>query len=401
MEKQIFMRFISNILNVRVCCVEDNKNVLSAFEKECCFEKKLQPMYTANYLLYLTEHIAPDTFYEITDYLDTNLLLFRFQDFHFLVGPYVKNSFSVESAQKLLASQKLPASIFLSLKLYYNGFPQLSYYMISGTLSATMRTFFPNTAEYSYRKLTGFHEELEADAILHESNKTYAEILHRYEMENFFLRKIADGDVNGVKLAFDNISTRFYTSTDKTEQSIYSSNNTGFAVIRTLARKAAEQGGCSIVKIDEITQESIQLASKTRSLAELEQIQKNMLIRLTQGVADSKLLQSYSPLIRNVLSYLSLHYTSDITLSELADIYQISSEHLSRTFKKEIGKNISEYIAQLRIQKAAELLKTSKLSIAEIAMLTGYPDSNYFVKVFRKYQNMTPSAYRKASLHDF
>lgn len=395
MDKELFMRFISNILNIKIWCIEESEDILHSFEKECCFESRLQPMYTANYLSYLTEHTLANTFYEITDYLDTNLLLFCFNKLHFLVGPYVKNSFSAESAQKLLASQKLPASIFLSLKLYYNGFPQLSYYMISGTLLAAMRTFFPNTTEYSYRKLTGFHEDIEAEAIIHESNQTYMEILHRYEMENFFLKKITDGDVNGVRLAFDNISDNFYARTNKHEQAIYSVDSTGFAVMRTLARKAAEQGGCPIVIIDEITQESIQLASKSRSLSELEQIQRNMLLRLTQGVADAKILQSYSPMIKNVLSFISLHYATNISLTEIAGFCQVSEEHLSRTFKKEAGKNISDYIAQLRIEKACGLLTSSKLTISEISMLVGYPDSNYFVKVFKKYQNMTPSAYRK------
>ena len=72
----------------------------------------------------------------------------------------------------------------------------------------------------------------------------------------------------------------------------------------------------------------------------------------------------------------------------------VSEEHLSRLFKKEMGITLTAYIADLRTKKAAELLKTSMLSVAEIAMYVGYPDSNYFVKVFKKRYGMTPSAYR-------
>ena len=114
-----------------------------------------------------------EVFYEITDYLNTNLILFCFDNTCYLLGPYVKNTFSSLEMQELLASHKLPASILLPLKLYYDQFPQLSYSMIHGTVLAAMRTFIPNTPEFSYRKLTGFHEELKTDKLILESNNTY------------------------------------------------------------------------------------------------------------------------------------------------------------------------------------------------------------------------------------
>ncbi len=367
---------------------------MAAFEKECCFEHTLQPMYTAEYLEYLIDHINAETFYEITDYLNTNLFLFQFDGKHFLLGPYVKSSFSTEEMQELLASHKLPAGILLPLKLYYSRFPQLSYNMLQGTTLAAMRTFIPTTPDYSYRRLMGFHEDLKKEELVLESNKTYMQILQQYEMENYFLRKITEGDVDGVRLAFESIASSFYASSDASQQSLYATNSNGFAVLRTLARKAAEQGGCPVVKIDEITQESIQRYANARSFSEMESIQKDMLMRLTQAVSAAKKLGRFSPVIRDVLSYLSSNYTQNITLQELAKKNHISAEHLSRTFKKEVEKNISDFIAELRTKKAAELLKNSKLSVSEIAMYVGYPDSNYFVKVFKKRYGMPPSAYR-------
>lgn len=105
-------------------------------------------------------------------------------------------------------------------------------------------------------------------------------------------------------------------------------------------------------------------------------------------------MAQYSPIIRDVLNYISINYTQNISLHELSDTNHISEEYLSRLFKKELGVNLTTYIGNLRTKKAAELLKTSKLSIAEIAMYVGYSDSNYFVKVFKKRYGMTPSTYR-------
>lgn len=394
MDNTLFLRFISNILSIRTCCISREDDSLAAFEKECCFERTLQPMYTAEYLAYLIDHTNAETFYEITDYLNTNLFLFQFDGKHYLLGPYVKSTFSTEEMQELLASHKLPAGILLPLKLYYSRFPQLSYNMLQGTTLAAMRTFIPTTPDYSYRRLMGFHEDLKKEELVLESTKTYMQILQQYEMENFFLRKITEGDVDGVRLAFESITSNFYASSDASQRSLYATNSNGFAVLRTLARKAAEQGGCPVVKIDEITQESIQRYANARSSSEVESVQKDMLVHLTQAVSAAKKLARFSPVIRDVLSYLSTNYTQNITLQELAKRNHISAEHLSRTFKKEVGKTISDFIAELRTKKAAELLKNSKLSVSEIAMYVGYPDSNYFVKVFKKRYGMPPSAYR-------
>lgn len=396
MNEELFLRFIANVLSIRTWKISTDDTSLTFFEKECCFEKTLQPMYTEDSIRYLMEHANEETFYEITDYLATNVLLFRFDKKFYLLGPYVMQSFQAEEMQKLLASHNLPASILLSLKLYYNQFPQLSFSMIRGVVLAAMRTFLPNTPEYSYRNLTGFHEEIQKKEVITESNRTYAQIMQQYEMENYFLRMITNGDVDAVRLAFESITQTYYSTTDATQRSLYSTDYSGFAVLRTLARKAAEAGGCPIVRIDEITQESIQRFASARNNAALDRIQKDMLLSLTQAVADAKSMAVYSPVIRDILNYLNAKYSEDFTVAHLAKTHHISLEHLSRLFKKEVGETITAYITRLRTEKAAELLKGSDLAIADIAMYVGYSDSNYFVKVFKKRYGMTPSAYRSS-----
>lgn len=394
MKEELFINFISNILKIKVWSVSASPEVLSHFQEECCFEKTLQPMYTSESLSYLTQYAKPGFFYEISDYLNTNVLFFSFEKKLYLIGPYVKTSFSAPEMQELLATHKLPASILVSLKLYYNQFPQLSYTMIQGTLMATMRTFSPNTPEYTYRKLSGFHEDLKTQKIVDQSEKTYASIINQYELENFFLRKITAGDVSSVQLAYEHIKSAFYASTSQAQQTLYSTDASGFAVLRTLTRKAAEQGGASVIRIDEITRESIQEFSTAKNFTDLEKIQSEMILSLTKAVAEAQKLKNYSPLLRKVLTYLHMNYTQLNPLSHLASEFHVSQEHLSRQFKKEVGTTLLSYIADLRTKKAAELLQTTPLSISEIAMYVGYTDSNYFVKVFKKRYGMTPSAYR-------
>ena len=64
--------------------------------------------------------------------------------------------------------------------------------------------------------------------------------------------------------------------------------------------------------------------------------------------------------------------------------------------KDELQMNFSDYIAQLRIQRAKELLEDETMSIQEIAEIVGYNDYFYFTKVFKKVQGISPSKYRKS-----
>ena len=98
-----------------------------------------------------------------------------------------------------------------------------------------------------------------------------------------------------------------------------------------------------------------------------------------------------------VYRQLRLNYSQDISLVEIAAAAGYAPSYLSREFRKETGITVSAHLQRLRCAHAAELLKETVIPIAEISAYVGYPDNNYFVKVFRKHYGMTPGAYRKMS----
>ena len=101
-------------------------------------------------------------------------------------------------------------------------------------------------------------------------------------------------------------------------------------------------------------------------------------------------------MIDSVIAEIREHYTEDIQLTTLAAKYAVSSGRLSTMIKDELQMNFSDYIAQLRIQRAKELLEDETMSIQEIAEIVGYNDYFYFTKVFKKVQGISPSKYRKS-----
>ena len=85
----------------------------------------------------------------------------------------------------------------------------------------------------------------------------------------------------------------------------------------------------------------------------------------------------------------------ELTIDKICGILGVSAAYFSTTFKKETGKTFINYLTDYRMSKARELLMNTEIPITEIALGTGFSDSSYFGKLFRKYYQITPTEYRK------
>ena len=99
--------------------------------------------------------------------------------------------------------------------------------------------------------------------------------------------------------------------------------------------------------------------------------------------------------IQQIKDYLDGNFQKKIPLNMIADEFFISKYHMSREFKKAYGITIANYIIAKRITHAKELLRFTNMQIEEIGRQCGIEDNSYFNKVFRKFEGMTSSDYRK------
>lgn len=102
-----------------------------------------------------------------------------------------------------------------------------------------------------------------------------------------------------------------------------------------------------------------------------------------------------SPLnIAESLAYINKNYRNAITVEALALQAHMSVRNFSRVFHKAYGISPINYVIQLRIQHAYELLQNSEIPISEVAYQCGFQDSNYFTRQFKYASSLTPSKYR-------
>ncbi|AWB46046.1 DNA-binding response regulator [Paenibacillus sp. CAA11] len=99
-------------------------------------------------------------------------------------------------------------------------------------------------------------------------------------------------------------------------------------------------------------------------------------------------------IINNIVKYIEQHYSSELSLQEVAGKFFVSREYISRKFKQELGINFSEYLAEFRIQRSKLLMQNPRLSISQISEMVGFQDVKYFSKVFKKIEGVSPKGYR-------
>ena len=101
-------------------------------------------------------------------------------------------------------------------------------------------------------------------------------------------------------------------------------------------------------------------------------------------------------LLKRVQTYIRNHYTERLTLADIAEKVHVSASYLSRFYKQKAGENQFDTINSLRVEKAKELLIKGDKKIYEIAALTGFEDTAYFSKVFKKYAGCPPKEYEQS-----
>jgi AraC family transcriptional regulator, arabinose operon regulatory protein len=108
--------------------------------------------------------------------------------------------------------------------------------------------------------------------------------------------------------------------------------------------------------------------------------------------------RGYHSMLDEVIGQMHHEYQKDINIALLADGCHISCCWFIREFKRYTGYTPKQYITNLRLQNAKELLNNHSLSISDVANLVGYDNQLYFSRIFRKYIGMSPSEYRDGNM---
>ena len=103
-------------------------------------------------------------------------------------------------------------------------------------------------------------------------------------------------------------------------------------------------------------------------------------------------------IIQRARAYIDDHFADpDLQMSYVAKKFNLSPGHFSTVFSQEIGESFRDYVNNLRINRAKELLRTTNMKCAEVAYKSGYNDPHYFSTFFKKKTGFTPQQFREQS----
>ncbi|MFI3177517.1 MAG: helix-turn-helix domain-containing protein [Eubacteriales bacterium] len=142
---------------------------------------------------------------------------------------------------------------------------------------------------------------------------------------------------------------------------------------------------------------------KTTSTADLDTELKDWFIeKITRAALNiaTKKKEYTTDIIGKAKEYIQVHYSKDISLESISRKMDISPYYFSKLFKEVSGENFIEYVTQIRMDKAKELLSEGNATMKEICIEIGYGDPNYFSRIFKKNVGKTPTEYREGILND-
>lgn len=363
------------------------------FEKENCLSPGLQPLYTASGLRQFIDKKDARHIYDISDALDTRVLLLKIQARWIVLGPYVATPWNETAAKVLLANAGVQDAMRLPYKVYRCKLPLVEHKLAVHIAVLLIIHTVGNDPPYQIETInmpvdvgsTGKPQ-------ISQPFEQIAVVNRRYEVENQFMETVAQGKATRSLELYREISSLVpglsFMSDDLKD------HIAGAAIGRTLVRRAAIQGGLTPVIIDAISQEYAQQMHHATDMATINDLMEHCIVAICQAIyAAGK--GNYSLYVKRAVEYIETHLSQPIPVDALCQLSGISRKHFVHLFSKETGKTVKQYIAQARCERAAELLENSQLPVHEISAYVGYEDNNYFAKIFKSVMGTSPQEYRK------
>ncbi|MGK0467080.1 PocR ligand-binding domain-containing protein [Clostridium sp.] len=102
-----------------------------------------------------------------------------------------------------------------------------------------------------------------------------------------------------------------------------------------------------------------------------------------------------SDTLRPAIEYIYKNKSENVTVEKMSKVCHISQSYFSRLFAKETGENFSNFSSRLKVEWGKNILEEKNMPINEISDELGFSETGYFIKVFKKYEGVTPAIYRK------
>lgn len=346
--------------------------------------------------------MKPNSFNKLTDEFFCNYIFLRLPDtdeVHLIIGPYAAFRVPRERLLEVAERYGVSAKRFSQFEICFSDIPVLTDdTALFALLSAFGEIIWGKGSAFEFVDLTidqptSFLRAI-SDDTLSDPEELRLQMLameKRYAYENELIENVSMGLTSRAERM-----VRFFPDAALEQRSPDPIRNIkNYCIVcNTLMRKAAEKGGVHPLHLDRC---SAAMARKIELVSEVDAGMEAMLemVRTYCRLVRRHTIGHYPPLVQKVLTYIDTNLAGDLHLHTLASMHNVSDSYLSALFRREFGKTITECVLEKRVDAAAELLLSTHLQIQTVAQHCGFSDVNYFSKVFKKHQGVTPKQFRE------
>ncbi|MGE5581214.1 MAG: response regulator transcription factor [Bacillota bacterium] len=176
----------------------------------------------------------------------------------------------------------------------------------------------------------------------------------------------------------------------------HSAAKIAFVTLLNIANKTAGESGINRAAIYGDDRDPYDTLEKFDTVQEIREWILAIYDRLIHSLELFRLNPEYDEVTSKAIDYIFRNYKTEISLLDIADHIGVNSSYLSRKFKKDCGMGVSEYLTFVRLEQAKTLMRNDCKKVKEIAAEVGFNNYNYFFKVFKDNEGMTPLEYEKS-----
>jgi AraC-like DNA-binding protein len=223
-----------------------------------------------------------------------------------------------------------------------------------------------------------------------------SDIIHRNQTDELlFYRQVAGGDIDAVME-----NCRQHRFVDKEGVGVLSKDPVlnlkyHFVVTAALISRICIENGMEMEQSFRLSDYYIGKLDYLNSEKEIEECHNKMVIDYTRRMNVLSQNASLSRHTTECMNYIYANIKERITIEDLAALTGCSASYISRLFKSEMGIPVSEYIRNVKLDKAKNLLRFSDFSLVDISSYLSFSSQSHFIKIFQKETGMTPKKYRE------
>lgn len=342
------------------------------------------------------DRLSPDIIACLSDVFQIQFVLFVMDGVPFSIGPFCSLLFTERDARRILDQCGITTLTPTTLLAYQSQFPVLEMKKVLKIASSVIQLIHP---EDHHRTVEDFsrYAKSKPDVWSEFSEEVMREnyynlIQERYRIEQRFMENVEKGNSHAAVLNLQNMQQD--VAFLKRMGTTLENERIGSAIVRTVVRMAAFRAGLPAATIDLLSSNYTKATRQARTVEEIHALKEEMVRAFCREVHHYK-DNHYSSLILSAVYYIEHQLSQNLSVKEIAKELHVSVNHLILCFRKEMGMTPVAYIRKARMKQAASLLTGTELTVQQVSSLVGIEDANYFVKLFKREYQKTPTQYRK------